>query len=308
MNRSLILVLISLGWAVDIPITSARAASLFVLATTPDMADFARQIGGAHIRVEALSDGKVDLHFFTPRPSHVMKLKKADLLIVSGMDLDLWVQSLIDAARNPDVRFGRSGYVDASDGIVPLDVPQGRIDGSMGDVHAHGNPHYWFTEQNVTRIVENIGRALVRLDPDHRDPYRANQAAYLKQVHETFTRLQTRLKPYQDTSVLQFHKSWDYFCLAFGLHIADQLEPKPGIGPTAAHLQEVLETIRVQHVRLLLAEPYYPRRPIRFVEQNSPVKALRLALYLGGQPGPKTYLENLTYNVDALVKALQETP
>ncbi len=109
-----------------------------VVTSTPDMADFVKEIGGEYVDVYSLSKGKIDLHFFEPRPSHVMKLKDADLLVVGGMDLDIWIKSLIEASRNPEIMFGRNGYVDPSDGIIPLDVPQGRIDGSMGDVHPYG--------------------------------------------------------------------------------------------------------------------------------------------------------------------------
>ena len=124
------------------------AKKVNVVASTLDMADIAKQVGGDKVSVYAVSTGKYDLHFFDPRPSQVMKLRRADLLIVGGLDVDIWIQGLIDASRNRRIRFGAEGYVDPSAGIRPIQVPKGRIDGSMGDVHPYGNPHYWVTREN----------------------------------------------------------------------------------------------------------------------------------------------------------------
>jgi len=277
-----------------------------VVASTLDMADFAKNIGGQYVDVYAISTGKVDLHFFEPRPSHVLKLKNADLLIIGGMDLDIWIRSLIDASRNPKIRFGAPGYVDPSDGIVPLDVPPGRIDPSMGDVHPYGNPHFWFNPDNVRTAVENICKGLIRIDPDHKAYYLEQKDKYLGEVQTTYKKLMEKMKPYKGTKVVQFHKSWDYFCNCFGLEVIGELEPKPGIPPTAGHLKELVKKIHDSGAKIMLVEPYYPGKPVEFVAANSGIKILRLPNYLGSKEGIDSYLENLQYNVDSIVKALSE--
>jgi len=281
------------------------SAAIQVVASTEDMADFARRVGGDRVEVYAISNGKFDLHFFEPLPSQVMKLQRADLLVVGGLEIDGWIQGLIDASGNPRIQFGAAGYVDPSAGVRPLDVPQGRIDGSMGDVHPSGNPHFWFTPENVAMAVANIAGGLIRVDPQGKAVYESNRDRYLEEVRTTFRRLQERLAPYRGTAVIQYHPSWDYFCETFGLRIVGSLEPKPGIPPTPGHLREIVKRAGTEHARLLLVEPYYPERPVRFVVKNTGVKALRLPLYLGGREGVKTYLENLQFLVETIAGALQ---
>ena len=281
-------------------------AKLFVVASTLDMADFARQVGGERVEVYPISTGKFDLHFFEPLPSQAMKLGRADMLVTGGLDIDVWIQGLIDASRNPRIQFKAPGYVDPSVGVRPLDVPQGRIDGSMGDVHPYGNPHFWFTVENVEVAVRNITEGLIRVDPEGAAAYEQNRDRYLAEVKATFEELRAKMKPFQGTAVLQYHASWDYFCEALGLEIVGSLEPKPGIPPTPGHLEELVKQARARNAKLILVEPYYPKRPVRFVEERAGVEALRLPLYLGGKKGIDTYLDNLRYIVETIVAGLSK--
>ncbi len=283
---------------------SIAGAKLFVVTSTQDCADFVQQVGGERVDVYPISTGKYDLHFFEPVPSQVMKLGRADLLVIGGLEIDVWIQGLIDASRNPRIQFGAPGYVDPAVGVRALDVPRGHIDGSMGDVHPYGNPHFWFTPENVEIAVRNITDGLTRVDPEGGSYYEENRDRYLGEVKKTFENLKERLRPFRGTAVLQYHVSWDYFCQTFGLEIIGSLEPKPGIPPTPSHLQEIVRQARAAKAKLLLVEPYYPKRPVSFVERETNVKALRLPLYLGGKDGISTYLENLRYMVDAIVHAL----
>jgi ABC-type Zn uptake system ZnuABC Zn-binding protein ZnuA len=284
--------------------TSLAADRLNVVASTLDMADIARQIGGDRVDVYAISTGKYDLHFFDPRPSQVMKLRKADALIVGGLDVDVWIQPLIEASRNSRIRFGAVGYVDPSDGVRPIQVPKGRIDGALGDVHPYGNPHYWVTRENVEVVVENIAKGLTRVSPEDADYFAQNKAAYLERVDEVFERLHARLEPFKGTKVIQYHRSWDYFCNEFGLEIVGDLEPKPGIPPSPSHLEDVVSFARHEGAKLMLIEPYYPKRPVEFVARETGAKVLRLPFYTGGREGVDGFLDNLSYNVEQIVEAL----
>jgi len=284
--------------------TSLAAKTLNVVTSTLDMADIAKQIGGDRINVYAVSTGKYDLHFFDPRPSQVMKLRKADLLVVGGLDVDIWIQGLIDASRNRRIRFGAVGYIDPSDGIRPIQVPKGRIDGAMGDVHPYGNPHYWVTQENVRIIVQNIASGLVRVSPKDADYFEGNKAAYLQKVAEVFEGLHRQLEPFKGTKVIQYHQSWDYFCAEFGLEIVGSLEPKPGIPPSPSHLEELVGWARHEGAKLMLIEPYYPKRPVEFVARETGAKVLRLPFHVGGVDGIDGFLDNLTYNISQIVEAL----
>jgi len=280
------------------------SAKVFVVGSTLDMADFTRQVGGQRVEVYPISTGKFDLHFFEPLPSQAMKLGRADLLVIGGLDIDVWIQGLIEASRNARIQFGAPGYVDPAVGVRPLDVPVGSIDGSMGDVHPYGNPHFWFTPENVEIAVRNITKGLIRVDPEGAAYYERNRDRYLEQVKATFEELQEKMRPFRKTAVLQYHSSWDYFCLAMGLEICGNLEPKPGIPPTPGHLREIVKQANATNAKLILVEPYYPKRPVRFVEKQTGARVLRLPLYLGGEKGIDTYLDNLRYIVNALVSEL----
>ena len=284
--------------------TSLAAKTLNVVASTLDMADITEQIGGERVSVYAISTGKYDLHFFDPRPSQVMKLRKADVLIVGGLDVDVWIQSLIDASRNGRIRFGSVGYIDPSDGVRPIQVPKGRIDGAMGDVHPFGNPHYWVTRENLHTVIDNITDGLIRVSPKDADYFERNKAAYLEKVGEVFDGLHARLEPFKGTKVIQYHQSWDYFCNEFGLEIVGSLEPKPGIPPSPSHLEELVSWARHEGAKLMLIEPYYPKRPVEFVARETGATVLRLPFYAGGKEGLDGFLDNLSYNVDQIVEAL----
>jgi len=277
---------------------------LKVVTTTLDMADFAEQVGGDRAEVYPIFTGKYDIHFFEPRPSQVIKLREADLLIVAGLDIDIWIRALIDAARNPRVLFGASGYVDPSVGVRPIQVPEGRIDGSMGDVHPYGNPHFWFTQENVRIAVNNICEGLSRVSPENAQVFTERKDLYLKEVERTCGELHAKLAPLKGAKMVEYHQSWDYFADEFGLEIVATLEPKPGIPPSPAHLSEVVATMKSAGARLLLVEPYYPQKPVQFVVKQTGAKVLRLPLYLGGKEGITTYLDNLRYNVNSIVEAL----
>ncbi len=288
---------------------SAHASTqgkIMVVSSTADMADFARQIGGNKVETYAIYNGKYDIHFFEPKPSQVVKLRQADVLIVAGLDGDPWMRSLIDAARNPNIRFGKPGYVDPAIGVAPIQVPTGRIDGAMGDVHPYGNPHFSLTQENARIALENIFEGLCRVSPENREFFTQRKEQYLDKMRRTFEELRDAMSPFEGTKVIEYHQSWDYFCSEFGLEIVATLEPKPGIPPSAAHLSQVVDTVRSSGAQLMFAEPYYPERPIRFVVKQTGVKVLRLPLHVGDKPEITSYLENLRYNVNTIVNALRE--
>ncbi|MBU2568144.1 MAG: metal ABC transporter substrate-binding protein [Elusimicrobia bacterium] len=278
-----------------------------VVTTTLDAADFVKQIGGEKVSVYSIHNGQYDFHFFEPRPSEVIKLKKADVLVVYGLTFDAWLASLVDAARNPNIFFGATGYIDMADGCHAMAVPVGsRVDKRMGDVHPFGACGYLYTLENAKNAVENIYRGLVRVDSENAEYYEKNKNEYLLKLEETFNKLKQKTSEFHGTNFIIFHESWLYFADTFGFNIVGALEPKPGIPPSPAHLSKLIDTIKKENVRFILAEPYYPRKPIKFVSERTGIKEITVAIYCGGIKNKTTFIENIEYTVDTIIETLKK--
>jgi len=302
MRIAALLLVAALILGVSQPVYSS--GKIKVVTSTLDFADIVRQIGGDRVDVYPVYRGLTDLHFFEPVPSQVMKLKRADMLVVVGLDADVWIRSLIDASRNPRIKFGAPGYVDPSEGIKPIQVPTGRIDGSMGDVHPYGNPHYWFTLENLETAVRNICAALVRQSPEDEEYFTGNRDRYIERIHSTFSRIADMVKPYSGAGVVEYHQSWDYFCNFMGLSVVATIEPKPGIPPSAKHLRDVVQVVKANGAKVLLVEPYYPDKPVKYVQRETGVKVLRLPIYLTKENEKDGVLGLLLSNAEAIAGAL----
>ncbi|MFQ5647378.1 MAG: metal ABC transporter substrate-binding protein [bacterium] len=277
-----------------------------VVTTTLELADFVKQVGGDKVKVQSLSFGKYDLHFFEPRPSHVMKVKKADILAILGMNADVWVKALIDASRNRNIRFGRKGYLDCSVGVKPVQVPTRRIQGDQGDVHPFGNPHYWYDRENVKTAIDNITRKLTEFSPKDQAYFQQNRDSYVKKVEAEFKRLKEMMAPFKGTYVVGYHRSWVYLANSFDLKVLGNMEPVPGVPPSPAHVARLIKKMRKEKVRILLIEPYY-YLSVDFVSQNTGAKVLRVANYTGGIKGIDKYLDNLNDIITRMVKTLKKS-
>lgn len=278
-----------------------------IVCSTLDFADFAKAIAQEKADIYAISEGDYDLHFFQPKPSQVIKLKNADLLIVGGLGVDPWITGMVDASRNPKINFGGSGFVDPSVGVKALQIPEGKITGEMGDVHPYGNPHYWYDSVNVGIVLDNILKGLIRVSPENEAFFTENKKLYQEKVMKAFEGLKQKLEPFKGVKLLQFHKSWDYFCNAFGLTLAGSIEPKPGIPPSAAFLQTLIRQIQAEKISLVVAEPYYSAKPLNFLQNQTQIKVLRLPFYLGSNKEIHSFIENMEYNVNEISKALSES-
>ena len=278
---------------------------LKVVATLEFLADWTKQIGQEHVDVEFIHDSRLDVHYFQPRPAHVLKCTRTDMVIIGGLDLDAWMQALLDASRNRNIQYGRVGYVDASFGIVNvLQKPVGRVDMAMGDVHPFGNPHYFHCLENVGVALENIVTGLSRNDPDNADVYRMNKETYWQEVQTTFKRVKELMKPFRGTKVVTYHQSWEYFAEEFGLKILGYVEPKPGLPATPKHTKDLIALINQHQVKIVLKEPYYPKKPVKRLMKKTGVKVVELVNYPGGRKNAHTYLQNLEANINDLVQAL----
>jgi zinc/manganese transport system substrate-binding protein len=240
--------------------TPAHAA-IKVVAATDTLAWVTKEIGGNHVQVEALSHGYQDPHQIEARPSQVVKLAQADMLVRIGMDLDLWFDPLIDAARNSKIARGARGYVDAHVGLRAVEVPSGKVDPSMGDIHIYGNPHYEFDPTIVRDVIaRNILQGLLRVDPANAATYRANYAALSEHLNEATRRWEAEMRPFRGKQIVTYHKTFPYLLARFGLEEFENVEPKPGIEPSAGHVVEVARAMKRSGVKVILTEDYRSRR------------------------------------------------
>ena len=269
----------------------AARAEIKVVTASSDLKYICERVGGAEVKVESLSSGDQDLHMVEPRPSMVFKLKKADLLLRVGLDLDMWVDSLINAARNPRLFYGAAGYVDASAGMALLEKPEGKVDASMGDIHIYGNPHYWLDPANAKTMAKNILAGLKRAAPEKCAEFDANYAAFIKETDEKLAGWQQRMAPLKGLKVVTYHSSWPYFAARFGLDVAGHVEPKPGIPPSASHLDGLVKKMKAENVKVILTESYYPRKGPDFLAAKIGAVVVTAPVSAGGAAGVKTYFD-----------------
>jgi ABC-type Zn uptake system ZnuABC Zn-binding protein ZnuA len=298
--KKLLLVVLSL-----IAPLAARAEPLRVCATVPDLGDLVREIGGAEVEVTVFAKGVEDPHFVEARPSFIRALNRADLFIQVGLELDVgWAPVLLQNANNPRVQPGQPGFLDASRVIAPMDVPQGVVDRSMGDVHPGGNPHYLVDPRNGLKVADLIRDRLGELRPEQRAAFDARAAGFRSRLETARQAGLDQLKPLAGTSAVADHNMWPYFADCYGIEVAAFLEPKPGMPPTTRHLQDVIALMKRDGVRLVLASPYYDPRHAKFVSAQTGARIVPLAHQVGSRPGADTYLEMIAYNVRQLAEAI----
>jgi ABC-type Zn uptake system ZnuABC Zn-binding protein ZnuA len=314
----------------------AFAEKLRVVTSTPDLADLVRVVGGDAVAAESLVRGPQDAHFMDPRPTFVRKLHDADLYVEVGLQLEVgWSPVLLQSARNPKIRPGGEGYVDASQAIAPLEVPTGAVTRAQGDVHASGNPHYLSDPLNGLLVARLLRDKLSSLRPDAAAEFGARTTAFERALLERLVgrevagrfpadqivaalaqdRLESvggapalggwlgRLAHARGVAVVEDHRLWPYFARRYGLRPVAELEPLPGIAPTTAHLTEVIGLVKSQNVRLLIASPYFDPRHARTVADRTGIPVVTLAHQVGALPGADDYLSTAELNVRAVEEA-----
>jgi ABC-type Zn uptake system ZnuABC Zn-binding protein ZnuA len=319
----------------------AHASPLRVCATTPDLGAIVRAIGGDDVVVTVFAKGTEDPHFVEAKPSFVKELSTADLLIVAGLDLEVgWLPPLIDGSRNTAIKPGWPGHLDVSQTIVPLDKPDGPVDRSQGDVHPYGNPHYLLDPVNGIKVGALVRDRLVALRDDRTDKFDARFAAFAKRLGtaiygdaiaskydvekldvlaeagtlDQFLESQgdaaklggwlARMKPAKGAKAVDDHPIWAYFTRRFGLEVVGHMEPKPGIQPTTKQLGLLVETMKRDGVKLILASAYYDPRHARFLAGETGAKIANLANQVGARPGTDDYVAMIDYDVKEVLAGL----
>lgn len=317
----------------------ATSQQIKVVCSFSDYSSIVKEIAGDKADVMQISQGESDPHFIPPKPSYAMLLNKADLWITTGMDLEQWSATLIDKARNKNIMDGAIGFVSASDGIVILDKVT-KADRSEGDVHLMGNPHINTSPANWKVIAKNITIGLIKVDPANSAFYEANRDAYIDKVDralfgdklvdmfggETLTLLLQNhtlfaflekdyngaklsellggwLKealPLRGKKLIAYHKNWAYFSDVFGLQIIGFIEPKPGIPPSAKHVQYMVNLIKEQDINIMLVASYFERKSPQMIASKTDIEAVYLPLFVNPELGINNNFELMDYWIETV--------
>jgi len=289
--------IVVLGFVAGMLFVPAGAqAKLKVVASTSDLAYFTRQVGGDLVDVEAIAPATADVHYVEVRPSYMLKVSRADLAVKVGLELDMWMDRIIDGSRN-----NKLAIVDCSKYIHPLDVPTFKADARYGDLHRFGNPHYWLTPDNVAPITQAILEGLENVDPANADRYRQNREAYLATLEKALPTLRERAAPLAGMSYISYHSSWAYLNAFTGLEVAGHIEPYPGVAPSPAHVAELIDLVKKRGITLIAVEPYFDRRVPEKIASETGARVVTLYPSIGGRNKDESYVEFLLGNIDALV-------
>ena len=314
---------------------------LQICATVPDLGILAQEIGGDQVKVTVFAKSQEDPHFVEAKPSFIKALSQADLFLQIGIELEIgYAPVLLQNARNSRILVGAAGYVDCSKVITPMEIPSGPVDRSMGDVHPLGNPHYMTDPLNGLRVARLIRDRLTELRPEKKSLFEERYANFYRKIGNAMVgdklagkydfeklallyeegRMESFFKeqkaedslegwlkamlPYRGSKVVADHNLWPYFARRFGISVIGFMEPKPGISPTTRHLQELIEMMKAEGVKVILASPYYDIRHARFLSKNTGGKIVPMAHQVGSRPGTEDYLKMVDYNIRQLVTAL----
>lgn len=304
MKRWLLLAL--LVSAAVLTLAPGAARKVRVVATTNDLKWAAEQVGGDRVEVVALMHPLQNPHTVQPRPSFVVHLNRADLLVRIGLDYEeVWLPPLVEESRNSKIRRGGIGDVDASIGIPLLEIPQGRVTREQGEVHIFGNPHYWLDPESMKIIARNIAEGLRRVDPEGASVYGRNLRRLERDLDELLDETLKLAAPLKGEKFVAYHTTWSYLANRYGFRIIGYLEPKPGIPPSASHLADLIVRMRQEKVKVIIKEPFYENRIPNMVAQRTGAKVVEICPTVGGEKGTETYPKLMRHILTKLVNAVE---
>jgi zinc/manganese transport system substrate-binding protein len=286
----------------------AEAKKLNVVTATTDLAALGQEVGGDRIQVESIAKGYQDPHFVEAKPSFLLKLRQADLLIVVGLQLEIgWLPPLINQSGNPRIQVGAGGYLDASQFAEILDIPTGTVTRAMGDVHPLGNPHYWLDPDNGRRIARGIASKLGELDPPNNAYYQERFQDFDKRLTAAEQRWDAEMKPYRGRKVVTYHNSFPNFAKHFGLNVIGYVEPRPGIPPTPSHTIELIGLMKRENCKVILVEPYFDLKTPQSIARDTGAQVVQYLPSVGGEKEVTDYFKLFDYDIGLLSKAFQAT-
>ena len=290
------------------PATTHAQAKLNVIAATQDLASIAAEVGGDRITIDSIAQGYQDPHFVEAKPSFILKLQKADVLIVVGRELEIgWLPPLIQQSRNGKIQQGAEGYLDASIGAQILEVPTGQVTRAEGDVHPLGNPHYWLDPENGKRIAKEIGDKFSQLRPGDRAYFDQRVTDFTSRLDAAEKRWLAMMAPYKGTKMVSYHRSFPNFAERFGLNIVGYVEPRPGIPPTPQHTLDLINEMKRQNVKLALIEPYFDLKTPQAIGRATGAEVLVMPPSVGGVKEATDYFKLFDYDIALVVNAIKQS-
>jgi len=287
---------------------SAQAAALKVVATTQDLENIVKEVGGDKVETESLAKGYQDPHFVEAKPSFILRLNRADLLVVVGRELEIgWLPALINQARNAKVQPGANGYLDASLSAKILDIPTGAVTRAEGDVHPQGNPHYWLDPENGKRIAKDIADKLSQFRPGDRPFFEQRFADFTSRLNEAEKRWLATMAPYKGAKMVTYHRSFPNFAERFGLDIVGYVEPRPGIPPTPQHTLDLMNEMKQKNVKLVLVEPYFDMKTPLAIGRETGAQVLVVPPSVGGTKDVPDYFKLFDYDINLVVEAIKQS-
>src|SRR5882724_9277735 len=280
-------------------------AKLNVVATLPDFGSLAREVGGDKIDLVVLAKATEDPHFVDARPSFVVSMRSADVLIDGGAELELgWLPPLLQNARNPKIEIGKPGRVIAAQGVRLMNVPA-NVTRAAGDVHALGNPHFMTDPIIAKAVAQHIAQSFSAVDSANAASYDANYKKFEATINAKLQEWGAALLPFKGQNVVAYHDSWPYFAHRFGVKIEIFLEPKPGIPPSPSHLAEVIDQMKAQKIKAIIVEPFQDRKVAEKVASATGAKVVEFCQFPGALPGTDRYVKLIDTLVSRLAAALK---
>ncbi len=284
--------------------TFEQGGKIQVVTSIPDLADFTARIGGRFVSVESLAKGREDPHGVPIKPSFIPKLNRADVLVVLGLDAEhSWLPALVDVARNPKILPGNEGLINCAQNITPKQVPKSLLR-REGDVHPLGNPHFNLDPVYAKVIAQTIADGLSKAFPTGKRHFQANVKKLQTHLDQKLREWKQLAAPLRGVKFVSYHQDTIYFAERFGLEEVAQIEIKPGIEPTQAHLVWLVDRMKEQKVRLVLREPHYPERLPNWVAEHTGAKTAKFLIMVGGNPGIDTYEKLIEFNLHSILNAL----
>jgi zinc/manganese transport system substrate-binding protein len=300
-----------LAWAVLVLAGSLAApadAAINVVTTTEDLASIVKEVGGDKVSVDSIARGYQDPHFVEPKPSYIIRLHNADLLVVVGKELEAaWLPPLITQSRNGKIQPNGAGYLDASLTARIVDIPTGQITRAMGDVHPQGNPHYWLHPDNGRRIAKAVQNKLTELSGADADYFAQRYADFDRRLAEGEKRWKAAMAPYKGLKIVTYHRSWTNFAEEFELDVVGYVEPKPGIPPSPAHTLTLVQEMKRLGIKIILVEPYFDLKTPQAIARDTGASVVVMPPSVGGTKEVQNYIQLFDHNVKLLVSAIQKT-
>jgi zinc/manganese transport system substrate-binding protein len=285
---------------------AAEAKKINVVTSTTDLAALTEEVGGEKVNVESIAKGYQDPHFVEAKPSFLLKLRQADLLIAVGLQLEIgWLPPLITQSGNPRIQVAALGYLDASQFAEILEIPQGTVTRAEGDVHPLGNPHYWLDPDNGRRIARGIANKLADMDTADGAFFQQRFQDFEKRLLAAEQKWDAEMKPYRGRKVVTYHRSLPNFAKHFGLDVIGYVEPRPGIPPTPSHTLELIQLMKRENCKIILVEPYFDLKTPQSIARETGAQVVVYLPSVGGVKEVTTYFQLFDYDIALLTKSAQ---